>query len=393
MNSYLFVLGIAHELCKAELSHILGLTYKSIKMTDIGYPVVRVDTSDQLDIEELNSKLGGTIKIAQVLGEVQNLSAEQLLPLLTPSSEHFIFGFSLYGSPPISLTQLCKEIKDSLTVEGKKCRFVLPHNSQQLSSVVLKKQDVTEYILLFDKLHQVWLVTETLVYQDVDAWARRDTGRPYIDAKSGMLPLKIARIMVNLASSQEKQTLLDPFCGMGSILSEAMFLGWQVIGSDKSPQAVDKTRQNLQWLTKMYRSIKTAKQQLLVSDATHISKVIEPDAVAAIVTEPFLGAPFEMIRGSLLQKGKKVTSDMVKNTIRGLEKLYIGALREWQSILKPGERVVIAVPEIEFFGKTYSVKKPVDTCENLGYTLEQGPYTYSRPQAIVRRKIYVFTKK
>ena len=94
----------------------------------------------------------------------------------------------------------------------------------------------------------------------------------------------------------------------------------------------------------------------------------------------------------IFQKGKPVEKQDILDNIKGLEKLYIGVLRDWYKILIDGGIVVMVLPEIYFSGRAFFVKKVVDTCENLGYTLTQGPYPYSRPQAIVRRQIYVFKK-
>lgn len=392
MNSYLFVLGTAHELALAELTHILSFSHKHHTLSSPTHAVVRIDVSDELPVQDLNEILGGTIKIAKIVGEVKTLSSEYLLPVLNPS-DHFVFGFSLYGKFAGSLSDLCSELKEAIQKEGKKCRFVLPHEGTVLSSVVLKKQNIVEYVLLFDVKTKNWQIAQTMTFQNVDAWSGRDVGRPHIDAKSGMLPLKVARMMVNLGETGgSKKVLLDPFCGMGSILSEAVWRGWDVIGSDISADVIAKTQQNLDWLKKSYGLDKSL-VQLLTTDAAHVSDHIPQASVDAIVTEPFLGAPFEQVRGVLFQKGKKVTPESLKNTIKGLEKLYIGALREFSHVLRPGGRIIIVIPEVEYMGVKYLVKKPVDSCENLGYTLSQGPYMYSRPQAIVKRTIYIFTKK
>ena len=79
--------------------------------------------------------------------------------------------------------------------------------------------------------------------QDIESYTKRDRERPKRDAKVGMLPPKLAQIIINLAAGQlpeEKlqnicdiplgepiprrllgQTVLDPFCGTGVILQEA----------------------------------------------------------------------------------------------------------------------------------------------------------------------------
>jgi tRNA G10 N-methylase Trm11 len=115
-----------------------------------------------------------------------------------------------------------------------------------------------------------------------------------------------------------------------------------------------------------------------VSDAVHVSAAVDASTIDAIVTEPFMGPP-------------KVRD--VKNTLKGLEKLYIGCLRDWHTVLKPQGVVMMALPMYELGGRMYFVKKVIDMCETLGYTIVTGPIEYSRPQAIVKRVFYLFQKK
>ena len=62
--------------------------------------------------------------------------------------------------------------------------------------------------------------------------------KPYRDMRRGMLPPKLARSLVNLAigaKSPSDMTILDPFCGTGTVLMEAMLLGTHVVGTDLAP--------------------------------------------------------------------------------------------------------------------------------------------------------------
>lgn len=70
----------------------------------------------------------------------------------------------------------------------------------------------------------------------------RDYGRPARDARVGMLPPKLAQIMLNLSVKDEKSgTVLDPFCGTGVLLQEAALAGFDFIGSDIEPRMVEMT--------------------------------------------------------------------------------------------------------------------------------------------------------
>ena len=61
--------------------------------------------------------------------------------------------------------------------------------------------------------------------QNIDAYARRDQARPARDAKVGMLPPKLAQILINLCGIlPEGSRILDPFCGTGVVLQEALLM-------------------------------------------------------------------------------------------------------------------------------------------------------------------------
>ena len=157
-------------------------------------------------------------------------------------------------------------------------------------------------------------------------------------------------------------------------------MGWNVVGSDISAEVIEKAKGNLRWLLQVYKLGVT--YRLNVADAVHVSAVLGGSTVDAVVTEPFMGAAQRALPGGC----------DIKNTMKGLEKLYIGCLREWHRILKPGGVVMMALPEYVVKGKTYFVKKVIDNCEMLGYTIQAGPIEYSRPQAVVKRKFYLFKK-
>ncbi|OGG14775.1 hypothetical protein A2875_00020 [Candidatus Gottesmanbacteria bacterium RIFCSPHIGHO2_01_FULL_46_14] len=348
----LLVFGSTPDLAWQELNSMVPLAERTSPHT----AVVHDGSVDPLN------RLGGVTKIGRLSHVVSSIDASTLVPIL--STEHFrSFGISTADTAPVSQALLAR-IKEEL---GKPVRYV----SGQLSSVVITKQHVCELVVF--PYRGKFGVAVTVSVQDFEGWTKRDRGRPYADPKAGMLPPKVARMMVNIAgSSLSQKTLLDPFCGMGTIVAEALLLGWQVIGSDQSVDAVKKAQVNLQWL-----GLSNKKWKFFVSDATHISEKIVP--VDAIVTEPFMGKP-------------DVPDEKVRDMVTGLEKLYIGCLKDWYAIVKPGGKVVMIVPRFVRGKKNYFVKKVIDSCETLGYTVLVGPIEYARPNAMVKREIFVFTK-
>ncbi len=402
MSRYVFVLGYAKELCLAELTAVLTPFSPRIEILSSG--LILAETQKPLEAASLQNTLGGTVKIGELISETPNLSAEVFFVLLRnfqASGKRITFGLSFYSPPSVDPHRLAQEIKDELASKHIPCRYILAKQGNELSSVVVFKNQLLEFLLIFKK-DVGWMIAKTISVQDPDNWNSRDYGRPHASPKSGMLPPKVARMMVNIAmsnisakggqKSKNKFTLLDPFCGMGTILAEAVLLGIKVIGSDKSKEVAAKAQKNLEWLTRMYQLGKEAKFQVLISDAGHIAEKFDKNSVDIIVTEPFMGRVYSKKETSLIQKGRPIGVLEIRNTLKGLEKLYKGAFKNWRGILRRDGIVTMAFPEIDFGGQKYSVKSLVDTCENLGYTRVQGPLDYGRPQAVVRRKIYVFKK-
>ena len=396
MSGYLFILGNTPELAFAELS----VCYPNVQKIspDVAY------TSDLIDPNQAILRLGGVVKIAQVVTETDKIDSAAFVQIFQELPElRFTFGISSYTADVVITHTMLDTVKDELTTLGKHPRFVEAKHEGELSSVVITKQSLTELVVAKHNSH--WFIGKTVAVQDFQEWGRRDFGRPFCDPKAGMLPPKVARMMVNLASdgfvipapepgssvrkewipgqarNDIKLVLLDPFCGMGTVLGEALLTGWKVLGSDLSSEVIGKAEKNLRWL----EGSDTSNFTLMVADATQISQQIPPASVDAIVTEPFMGNT-QMSSNNY----HPISNDHIKNTIKGLEKLYIGCLKDWQTVLKSGGLVVITFPKYCMNGREFFVKKVIDRCENLGYTIRQGPIEYCRPLAVVKREIFIF---
>ncbi len=368
MAKSLFILGRTPRLAFLELQTFfpdVSLLREDIAVSATDLPILA---------EEVMARLGGTVKIAKVLGHVSSISPQTLRPFI---ENGMTFGVSVYGAAKISrhvLEDMKKTISGGRFIEAK---------GNELTSVVVEKNNVQEILAV--KTNEGYVIGRTLAVQPFESWNTRDFGRPFADPASGMLPPKVSRMIVNIADQKRdvrqplaQKTLLDPFCGMGTVLSEALVMGWNVVGSDQSKDVVAAARGNLRWLTEKHLSAEGVTYRLHVSDAVHVSDMVDANSIDAIVTEPFMGPA-------------KIKN--AKNAIKGLEKLYIGCLKDWHNVLKEHGMVVIALPKYAVNGKTYFVKKVIDMCENLGYTIEAGPIEYGRPGAVVKRMFFLFRKE
>jgi len=145
-----------------------------------------------------------------------------------------------------------------------------------------------------------------------------------IDHVAASLRPTVAAAMIRLAGIGPDMTVLDPFCGAGTILAETLHVAEQrskagkvhVIGGDIDPNAVFVTSQNLE---------QVGKADLARWDATALP--LEAASVDRIISNP----PF----------GKQLSS------IDQIGALYEASAEEWNRVLKPGGRAVLLAMEHE----------------------------------------------
>lgn len=377
----LFIYGRTPHLARYEAR----MVYPNASYTQI---TDECDWAQGIDVQpsDVMKRLGGIIRVAkeiQVVPDVtEKLIAEAIKADLSEQT-HLNFIISVFGevSIPNNLPQL---IKHELQQKGIIARFMLPTSDHVASAAQVSKSKVTEYLLI--KVEKGILLARTLAVQDSSSWSHRDYERPVADAKRGMLPLKVARMVVNIAIGEDglDKTCADPFCGMGTIPGEGLLLGTKWYASDISLDAIEGTQKNLRWLSGQY-NLTSNQADIFVCDAVHLSQKIPELSLDAIVTEPFLGNP-------AIGEGKIHEKKEILNILKGLEKLYIGCLKEWYPLLKDSGKIVMALPVIIRGEHKETVKKLIDSCENLGYSIEAGPFSYSRPEAKVQRNFFVFKK-
>lgn len=404
MHKYFFILGHSPQISQAEIEAIFDqlpeghqITASSDEALIINY---KIYDNAQFQIKDLIKKLGGTIKIGKILDEIEldkqsdvlaevsaKLTATRLLEkYFQQSTERINFGFSCYWlDNEISKTifkQLLKlglELKKELKAQGHSMRFVTSRE-KALSSVIVGENKLiekgTDICLLFFQ-NKIYL-GKTLAVQEYKRFIQRDYERPDRDAKSGMLPPKLARMMVNLSQARMDDILLDPFCGSGTVLQEATLLGIKkVIGSDISPKAVRDTKNNLEWLKSNFRL--SGYSQIFQSDIKNVPNKLK-EKVDVIVTEPLLGPPL---------KGNE-SLDMIKTISKELSELYLESFRIFSQILKKDGRIVIVFPL--FRKDNQEISLPIiPQIEQMGFQI-QNRITYSRPDQKVVREIFVFEK-
>lgn len=336
---YFFILGKNPALSTAEIaSQING---KIINLSD---SFLTLQSDKKIDANFWQERLGGTIKIGVIIDEVKNFKPEEAVKILKGFRRPH-FGFSFYGLNNQFIARaekLAMEIKKQLKEKNLSSRWVVA-KEKILSSVIVQKNklltDGAEFVFLMDKEKSYF--GQTISCQQFEDYSWRDFGRPVRKIEEGMLPPKLAKIMINLAQAPENGIILDPFCGSGTIIQEAILMGYQnVIGTDIAEEAIKSSRENIEWLLENYKiqnpnvkQITKSKIQIFQHDVRSLSQKIPPNSIDAIVTEPYLG-PLKITNYKL----------PITNLLKELSDLYLATFAEFKRILKKDGRIVMIFP-------------------------------------------------
>jgi len=397
-----FVLGRDSALSVAEIFALISR--KGAKARTLHYEknILIVETDAATETLKI-AELGGTIKIFEVLGEYQDIAeVKAKLTEITPfeAKKRIDFGISSYG--PLSkkvILNMGYEIKEQIVESGYLARFVTG-KSVDLSSVIVHENKLIErgFEAILIRTKATYILGRTLAVQDYKAYSKRDFGRPQRDDRNGMLPPKLAQILINLTEASQGSTLYDPFCGSGTLLQEALLLGYtEVFGSDITERNIADTKENIEWLSRHSREGGNPDATRLIQDDKYIfvSDVLTPSREVpsdAIVGEGFLGEPYRRNQDQAVRDCEQLTT------------FYLQALTNLAKQLKAGGRIVLAVP---FFivGTEYFYLPIIEKLNKIDLEIikpnigeaelrlfGRGNLTYSRADQFVGREILILKK-
>ncbi|MFZ2804492.1 MAG: hypothetical protein WA001_04670 [Patescibacteria group bacterium] len=350
------------------------------------------------DGDVLMNVLGGTVKLGDIVFTIsgRELDLEKLVEALAPflARPSIDFGWTVYGGSSETnrkISKLAIPFKKRLKAHDISARWVTGKEGTITPAAVAKLKLTTDGLDLCifldgDQLH----VGRTTNVQDADAWSLRDYGRPARNERVGMLPPKLARMMVNLAQTPAGTTLWDPFCGGGTVMMEAALAteAGTIIGSDLDDTQVGNAQKNTAWLTAqgIFRPMDAQRTVIFQSDARSV-KPSHKGKIDAIVTEGYLGP---------LLSGQETKATLDKN-VRDITKLWEESLKAWKPILSKTARLVCIWPafktshgiarvdlETQLPALGYQLTNPL-----AGWDDSNGPLLYARPEQRVMRRIVV----
>lgn len=410
----LLILGRQPRLGLAELESLYGKD----KVRPAGDQAAVVDIDPCLLAFD---RLGGSVKFCKVLGQLDTVKwreVEKFLVQTAPGHSERMpagkmhLGLSLYG-----FTESVKQIeasgltlKKAIRATGRPVRLV-PNKTAELSSAQVLHNRLTaangwELVMVRDGSRTV--IAQTVRIQDIDSYTLRDRSRPKRDARVGMLPPKLAQIIINLAAGrlpEERlasicdipageqiprphlgQTLLDPFCGTGVVLQEAALMGYDVYGSDLEPRMIDYTKANLAWLNANYHLEGSYGFRFQAADATVASWEAPIDIVAS---ETYLGRPFTGRPGA----------EVLAQTIADCQLIIKRCLQNLHGQLAPGTRLCLALPAWQLSKNEFKRLPLIDQISDLGYNrvsfvhAGEQDLLYYREDQIVARQLLVITRQ
>lgn len=409
--TYKFLLGRNPSLSVAELSALLKIPAAPEEDAAFqhGYLKVHEPPAEFMKSpRHFLNRLGGTIKILEVLQE--QVSKENLaINLQTILSEFFknksekhVFGLTMAPENQNLLRRLLMLLKKGLRAQGGNARFV-NKNFKNLSHVTVWNEKLATKgieLTIFEEKNY-FSIAKTIAIQDFKSYGLRDYDKPFRDPKSGMLPPKLAQIMINLTVGQmfgqaaAGLTVIDPFCGTGTILMEALLMGYNAIGFDKSEKMTEGAKKNLEWLTKKIAAGETIMKTLRVvqKDAKELTKNDFPGKEPlAFVTESYLGPPMSAFPPQM----------KLESIIFELESLHLAFFKNLKKQISSGTCVVITFPFFRKATGAYHFLPLIEKITLLGYSktdfsrvtscvapLKQG-LLYDREDQIVGREIVKF---
>ncbi len=347
-QTYIFILGRNAALSIAEIKAVLSFNNWDFEIVLQAWEVLLVDSS-HLDPKLLNKTLGGTVKIGVICGVSpvddleKTLDVKFLTEKIFAQTEHKIqFGISVYNGGDYKqveeldskIEDLYKTIKHELSEYNYSVRFAY-QTERFLSSVVVSKNKMIEKgaeVLLISTAEGV-IIGKTLCVQEFEEFSARDYGRPVRDMKSGVMPPKLARMMINLAQISHDSLLLDAFCGSGTVLQEAAILDYKhIYGRDVSEKAVADSKENTKWLLSEIPEIQ-AVIDIKTCDVKNLSQNLKTK-IDAIISEPYLGPTLH----------KELERHEFEKVKQELEKLYLSAFTEFKKVLNQDGVVVFILP-------------------------------------------------
>lgn len=311
----------------------------------------------------------------------------QIHHLLENLDDGFRFSVSYYSSQAVEESEYESIVSTILSIVRdcgfRKAKLVRARRGTEVYGEEVSSRQITDIVVL--KIGDQFRIGVTFYVPNTVGFRTRSNNRPVVSSQISVSS-RLAKVLLNIGGLSRGKLVLDPFCGSGTILSEAVLSGINCIGVDKSPGRVENARRNLEWISEAGKDM--GSYSLEVGDATRLESVLDGRGLAdAVVTEPILLPKIDY--APRLEKAKKL--------VRNASRLYSESLYSIAPTVRSGGRVVMVAPSLRTSeGREVSVK--LESLEEIGLRAFQPPgFPFEYPVTMthestkwIRRLVYVF---
>lgn len=385
-GQYLLLLGAHPVLSRAEVRPFCDEVryyqrWNFLVAENLWIPKLR--TLPKHPAQQFLDRFGGIVRIAKIVGEFdERMIAGKAAEELQKRNKDGVvnIGMSSFGLGRNDHQRIRDGIVHDLKTLWERKVRVVREASPVLSSgrifndKLLKKGGE---VIVF-KTHEGYMLAVTEATQNLRNYTLRDHKKPFRDAKMGMLPPKIAQMLLNFANPKSDDIVVDSFCGSGTINSEAAIMGYKTQGGDVNGENVNGARENFEFLSEKFRfdsgcgDFET--KNAIDFDYSH---------QGVLVTEGYLGVNFETRPNR--HDAEKSHHEVVKlweNLFENLKNSHIHTVAFCLPAIYQGEQVR-SIREKIFAKAKENAYTPVAL---FGH---QTSYVYSREGAFVGREICV----
>jgi tRNA G10 N-methylase Trm11 len=336
------------------------------------------------------TELAGVHKIALPLPPVDS---RDFAEAITFPGRNFNFSLSLYctrGDPEAEYNDLSEQLLATIRQHGlRKANLIRSRSGPEMYSERVVSRSAMDFVVFPVGAASQWGVT--VYVPETEGFKERSTARPYVT--SGIsLSSRLARLLVNISGVSKGKVLLDPFCGSGTVLGEALLKGADCIGVDRNHGSVERTKENLAWfLSQTQRGGQWPPSYSVVTgDATDLGRSLGDQMVDAIVSEPIL----------MPRLSSPPTLEKARRLVKHASMIYSDALYEMSAVLKHGGRMVLVTPSVRTIdGKDVTLS--FEDLEEVGLRPFQPPGSppYEYPLKVshqstrwIRRMVYALER-
>jgi len=204
-----------------------------------------------IDLENLPDKMivndfGGVISIGRVFeeGDVKNIfdkiNKRELYFGKNNKLNYVVWDFALDNSTEFVSDYLKKRFR-SEKIKATEKPFsgnIASQDGENFQKV--NSKNIGEEFFVFGNSKKL-LFGKILEKYDYEKVELRDMKKPFRRESLAISP-RLAKIMINLSQPENNGKILDPFCGIGVILQEALLKNFNVFGIDKDFEAVQQCK-------------------------------------------------------------------------------------------------------------------------------------------------------